>query len=72
MAIMAEMATGICTGVGRSIKFFHMPVPIDRTEDAPEEGRVRNGLAAGGNQIRTRGPVSGGEPARTNEFVQPS
>ena len=45
---MAEMATGICTGVGRSIKFFHMSVPIDRTEDTPEEGRVRNGLAAGG------------------------
>ena len=44
MAIMAEMATGICTGVGRSIKFFHMPVPIDRTEDAPEEGRERGGF----------------------------
>jgi hypothetical protein len=27
-----------------------------------------NRLPAGGNQIRTRGPVSGGEPARTNEL----
>ncbi|TMK29833.1 MAG: hypothetical protein E6G69_11280 [Alphaproteobacteria bacterium] len=25
-------------------------------------------LAAGGNRIRTRGPMSGGEPARTNEL----
>jgi len=30
--------------------------------------RVRSRLAAGGNRIRTRGPMSGGEPARTNEL----
>jgi hypothetical protein len=34
MAIMAEMASGICAGVGRSIQFFHMPVPKNRTDDA--------------------------------------
>src|SRR5580692_2756414 len=32
------------------------------------ESQVRNRLSAGGNRIRTRGPVSGGEPARTNEL----
>jgi hypothetical protein len=34
MAIMAEMASAICAGVGRSIQYFHMPVPKDRTDDA--------------------------------------
>ena len=34
MAIMAEMASAICAGVGRSIQFFHMPVPKNRTDDA--------------------------------------
>jgi len=34
MAIMAEMASAICVGVGRSIQYFHMPVPRDRTDDA--------------------------------------
>ena len=33
MAIMAEMASAICAGVGRSIQYFHMPVPKDRTDD---------------------------------------
>src|ERR1700738_3903344 len=32
-----------------------------------EERKVRR-LTAGGNRIRTRGPMSGGEPARTNEL----
>jgi hypothetical protein len=35
------------------------------TSIAEPRCRVRTRLAAGGNQIRTRGPVSGGEPART-------
>jgi hypothetical protein len=34
MAIMAEMASAICAGVGRPIQFFHMPVPKGRTDDA--------------------------------------
>jgi len=34
MAIMAEMASAIRVGVGRSIQYFHMPVPRDRTDDA--------------------------------------
>jgi hypothetical protein len=34
MAIMAEMANAICAGVGRSIQYFHMPVPKDRTDHA--------------------------------------
>jgi hypothetical protein len=34
MAIMAEMASAICAGVRRSIQYFHMPVPKDRTDDA--------------------------------------
>ena len=34
MAIMAELASGICAGVERSIQFFHMPVPKNRTDDA--------------------------------------
>jgi hypothetical protein len=34
MAILAEMASAICAGVGRSIQYFHMPVPRDRTDDA--------------------------------------
>jgi hypothetical protein len=38
-----------------------------RTGSKPET-RVHEGLFAGGNRIRTRGPVAGGEPARTNEL----
>src|SRR4029077_16553887 len=34
MAIMAEMTSAICAGVGRSIQYFHMPVPKDRTDHA--------------------------------------
>ena len=28
------MASAICTGVGRSIQYLHMPGPKDRTDDA--------------------------------------
>jgi hypothetical protein len=34
MAIMAEMASAVCAGVGRPIQYFHMPVPKDRADDA--------------------------------------
>ena len=37
-------------------------------EHAQNGAEVRTRLSAGGNRIRTRGPVSGGEPARTNEL----
>src|SRR5271167_2047175 len=33
-AIMVEMANAVSRGVGRSIQFFHMPVPKGRTDDA--------------------------------------
>src|SRR5580700_4072093 len=36
--------------------------------DSMEPSQVRTRLSAGGNRIRTRGPVSGGEPATTNEL----
>jgi hypothetical protein len=34
MAIMVEMANAISGGVARSIQFFHMPVPKNRSDDA--------------------------------------
>ncbi|HTV45086.1 MAG TPA: hypothetical protein VMF05_07190 [Stellaceae bacterium] len=34
MAIMVEMTNRVAAGVSRSIQFFHMPVPQDRTDDA--------------------------------------
>ena len=33
-AIMVEMANAITAGVARPIRFFHMPVPKERTDDA--------------------------------------
>jgi hypothetical protein len=34
MAIMVEMTNRVVAGVSRSIQFFHMPVPKERTDDA--------------------------------------
>jgi hypothetical protein len=34
MGVMVEMTNAIVAGVGRSIQFFHMPVPKNRTDDA--------------------------------------
>jgi hypothetical protein len=31
---MVEMASAICTGVGRSMQYFHIPGPKDRIDDA--------------------------------------
>jgi hypothetical protein len=33
-AIMVEMANAVSAGVARPIRFFHMPVPKNRTDDA--------------------------------------
>lgn len=34
MGAMAEAATRVCAGIGRTVEFFHMPVPIERDDDA--------------------------------------
>jgi len=39
------MASAICTGVGRSIQYLHMPGPKDRTDDAYFRRRGACGLA---------------------------
>jgi len=34
MAPMAEVASRICAGASRTVQFFHMPVPVERHDDA--------------------------------------
>lgn len=34
MGDMVEATNGICAGIGRTIEFVHMPVPIERDDDA--------------------------------------
>ena len=34
MASMVEGANRICAGAGRTVEFFHMPVPVERDDDA--------------------------------------
>lgn len=34
MGAMVDAATRVCAGIGRSVEFFHMPVPIERDDDA--------------------------------------
>src|SRR6202040_607389 len=54
--------------LGAAGQHARVPLPIARSTPKPFGASSHETLSAGGNRIRTRGPVSGGERARTNEL----
>src|SRR5438067_4942410 len=59
---------GQVTGLVFGKLFFPQSDPLVGGRGMRPGSLVRTRLPAGGNRIRTRGPMSGGEPARTNEL----